>query len=54
MNLTIILNLLLKACRPTIQHVTLLTSTNVNRGVTLTTCWIREPQQKVKHHNRRL
>jgi len=37
-----------------LQHIKLLTWTKVNRGVTLTICWIRASQQKVKHHNRRL
>jgi len=34
--------------------IKLLTWTTVNRGVTLTICWIRASEQKVKHHNRRL
>jgi len=39
-----------------LQHIKLhvLTWTKVYRGVTLTICWIRASQQKVKHHNRRL
>ena len=39
-----------------LQHIKLLTWTKVNRGVTLTICWIglRASQQKVKHHKRRL